>query len=397
MAMCLRKIAFLLSLCCTTLAVARDVSIPLPMAALQGDYPSWIERVADKKLWLGISPPTKDRHAARNLALQNAILYYLCANRGGTLQSAYSCHEKIQQESLNGTLMEEIIERSSEEVVRLTFNQFSAQVVYEYYNRYGECFIACEIKPDKNSGNAVVICRNWTETENESGNMRFELASSVNGVEMICSLIVSYSEDGVSFTVKSENVEFMDYQNWEYPTIQLSSLREAYGYSFSTNQSLGVSQMACLAMSPFVTDNVTVKGMSSSSSENDGKILNCSATTITAEGESREIGVVLQSMRHNDWDVVMKTPLEDVADEGCFLLVVGCSHPFHNRPLSLSKLSAYYSALPMASKYQNLMNDTPNLVLEEKIRIHDIDWCFEEGHHDEILRCVRIILNMKKF
>lgn len=420
MAKSLREITFFLALFCSTIAVAlnMDVSSSIwlenelidttdglvynlndeiapqmkgtPMH--QDLFPIWIDQTADKDLWLGVSPPTEDKIAARNMAVQNAILYYLCANGGGSLQSAYSYNEELQHKLQDVTLKEELVERTSYEAIAVSFEQFSTHIVHEYHNKYGECFVACKINPDKSSENVVKILRDWSEKEDESGNLRFDIASNINGHNMLCSLAVTYNDYGISYMLKSDDIVISDFRNWEYPSLQLSSSQSTYGYKFTTNQSLGVSQMACLAMLPFVADTMNVEGiaMSTLAFEEGLEIQTTSSSTrIKANGKNRGLGFTLHGIKQNTLDVRVEDFSEDSISEGCLLIGIGCSYPARNSPLSLSKLKAFYRALYVVAK-----NHISNSITENRIPTHNIDWCFGKNQETNMHR-VKIMLKME--
>ena len=379
--------------------VAARTNEPALSTSKKDILPSWMKGVAEKGLWLGVAPPAENKVDARNIAVGNAVLHYLCANGGGLLRLYYTGSINMSSKSVNEILIENETEIFSAEAMELVFDQFSVNVIHEYYNTRGECFVACEVRPNENSGNTMKIQRDWLEEENRR--LAFLMTSHINGVAMSYLLEIPYNEDGVSYELTAGDVAFTDSYHWEYPNVQLSSLDNTTECKFTTNQSLGMSQMAYLAMAPFVTDTIDVTYLANITFSVDGtEETNQSYRSIfvQVQGKSKGLGMNFRSIERNAFTVTIKGDSENISNEE-LQSFVGYSDSYLNRPWAISPLNAYYNALlklaeKMPAKPKNALNEFEALYSPEKkggrVPIHRIDWFL-----GQLQSSVRVVVDSK--
>ena len=375
-------------------------------------YPSWMSGLADKGLWLGVSPPTEDRVAARDLAIQNAVLYYLYANGGGEI--TFRCSQEVTERNQGEKLS---FESNSAEALWVVLDKFSVRVVNEYYNKRGEYFVACDLKQGKDTENALFITRIWTENEQANlqrettlaGSVQCKVVSRIDGQELSASLEVTYGNEGVSYAMSSGEVIFADSHNWKYPNMQLAVVPEAYGYEFPAGQSLGVSQMACLVLSPLVSDKVNVTSVSSML-ETESEETAFFVSDISAKGQIVGLGTTFYGINKSMLNVAIKDNSVkmkswDLDNSERFTVCDGTSDTQNNRPLSLAKLNAYYGAMVCLASQKSFSKDSMNRSEVESlgrtlnqsiIDCYSIDWGYQETSEGSLVRVKVGIDEMEK-
>ena len=375
-------------------------------------YPSWISGVADRGLWLGVSPPTEDRVTARNLAIQNAVLCYLCANGGGEI--TFRCLQQVEERQCENEFS---LESGSTEALRVVFDKFSVKVVDEYYNKRGEYFVACDLKQGKDTENALFITRTWTENEQANlqrettlaGSVQCEVTSRIDGQEISASLEVTYGNEGVSYAMPSGEVVFADSHNWKYPNMQLDTMPEAYGYEYTAGQSLGVSQMACLILSPLVSDEVNVISVSYMQ-ETESETFASIASEISAKGKVVGLGTTFYGVNKNKLNVAVKDNSAkmkswDLDNRERFTVCDGASDTQNNRPLTLAKLNAYYGAMVCLASQKSSNEVSMNKSEVESlgrsmnksiINCYSIDWGYQDLSEGSLVRVKVGIDEMEK-
>lgn len=78
------------------------------------------------------------------------------------------------------------------------------------------------------------------------------IRSIINHVEVRSSFDVSYDENTITYSCSGG--EKSNTKSYGYPKCDFTAMQNTYGYKFDINQSLGATQLMCLAMSPFVVD-----------------------------------------------------------------------------------------------------------------------------------------------
>lgn len=391
----IRDILFILLICC-----------PLSLAAQSNSvFPSWIGDVTDNDLWLGVSQPMAEKEVARNVAIQNAVLYYLCANGGGDVAVKQAAKEETVHVNSDMTKGYGIYQQNEcnsffDESVSLMFTDFSVKVVREYYNKRGEYFVACRVIEVDESYELMTISRKWNET-NGSGNMECVISSGIDGKILESHLKVCYDENAITYSYSlvdaANSKDIMLDKSYGYSKCNFTDMPNTYGYNFDINQSLGMSQMMCLAMSPFVAETVSVAVNSIAEWSENKEVMNSSQLT-QATGKSQGLGLTfcgvnkkMLSVAVNDQSSKMEG-WEFCGDER-YTYGLGYSDTQNNRPLALAKIKAYYNAVcDMAlhtsvpsehsnmSTYTELVNKPTNmssLCKTEKFVDYDIDWGYQ--------------------
>lgn len=293
------------------------------------------------------------------------------------------------------------MKHSSLESDSLNFCDFSIRIIHEYYNARGECFVACEVKEGNVTGNSMEIKREWSEGDG-TGSIQFDVTSQIGGLKVYSQVIVLYNELGVSYEVVLGEKSCKDSYILEYPEIRFSSVRSGSGYEVPINQSLGVSQMSCLAMSPYITDSMKVFVKSfMESSVVEAKDTQRFSTTLAVESKGVSNGWNFQfyNVAQNSLKVAVKDFSVNVDDTERFLVGVGYFNDFQNRPLVLSKQKSYYNALYEFSQQTPKMvftsqNDNRETTISEslsEIQPYAIDWCFNKE-----TKQVRVVLESQK-
>ncbi|MBR4312831.1 MAG: hypothetical protein IKT86_05780 [Bacteroidaceae bacterium] len=364
-----RIVLVLLSLIVATLSAQNIGGTSFAMSERKGNgiYPSWVGDVACNNLWLGVSPPMHDKNTARNLAVQNAVLYYICANGGAYLSVDYFLNtESIEHFGENNNVVMREQTYTSTENVGLKFDGFSVRVINEYHNKRGECFVACEVNMDSDSPNKMILTRAWEEKRN--GNVRCEMLSDINKVPMQSSVNVEYNGDAVTYSYSVDFKEEVLERLYNYPRSSFAAISDEYGYKFTIEQSLGVAQMVCLAMSPFVADKVAAQRnifWEKTASKEEFKTI----TQVAAKGIHQGLGITFYGVDKQELSVAVKDQSEEINswdwnDKERFLIGEGFAEQ-NNIPLGLERVKAYYDALcDMASKKSMNMHTSSNVIQE---------------------------------
>ena len=377
----------LLLICCTLMASAQSFNQMLNEAktwyedSKSSIFPSWIGTATDNDLWWGVSRPTKDWYAARDMAIQNAVLYYLCANGGEKLVIAHANDEYTVTKNENGVYKEEMHNSTFQEKVVLSFTDFTVQVVHEYRNQRGECFVACKVNKCDGVKNSMEISRTWNENS-KGGYMECLIQSIINHAEVRSYFDVRYGENTITYSCSSG--EKSDTKSYGYPKCDFTAMQSTYGYKIDIAQSLGATQLMCLAMSPFVVDETKLTTTDIIQGNAEEMKIN-STVRMHAVGKNQGWGLTLCKINKNVLSVAVndqssKMAEWDLNDDIRFTLSEGYSDTQYNRPLALAKIKAFYSALRNMALDKS-MEGIANETYTESAKPTDVSMSSSMGNH----------------
>ena len=122
-----------------------------PMMSKKDDIiPTWLPAISGQGYWIGISHPTINRIEARQMAIVNLLLHYCISNGGGKCTMVFNSDEEIDDgvQTVNFNYADEIV-----------LDSIDLEIINEYYNHYGEYFVAGNISTSTKAKDRIRILR----------------------------------------------------------------------------------------------------------------------------------------------------------------------------------------------------------------------------------------------
>ena len=337
--------------------------------------PVWFENIMNQGEWIGISPPMKDKKKAKNVAVLNAVLYYLCNNEEGDLKSIYTADRK----SINETDSLQF-----EEAIQLSLNKFTISNCREFRNYLGEYYVACKIDIDEKSKNWIQVTRTSSEIGNK-GNLKFDVTAKIDGKDYAYVYNLGYDMNKISSSIIVDGVSWEEHGISYYPDMKFSK-KNYWGFRMPLKNSLGMTQIQCLATSPFVAHELNVQSISDMTETNMSGIVETKflqVMNILGTGKKKAFRILFNGIENNELEISVvpsKVPAGFVEEKGFY-------EPHDYRPLLTTKSLSFY--LTLASLSHNLKSEISTSSSEEstfmknvcKMDFKDvfIDWHLHNG------------------